>query len=327
MFSESGGLSMKDNIMLQKDTIKSNKIFKGEWGKYIKHFDLMLMFLPVLIFFIIFYYLPMGGIVIAFKDYKMLDGILGSPWVGLDNFKRLFIEGDFLIVIRNTITISLLKLLTGFPVPIILAIMINELHSKKFKRLVQTITYIPYFFSWVVLGSIMIMLFSFSGPVNYLITALGLHNVNFLTDDLNYILLLLISAIWQNCGYGAIIYLAVISSIDPSYYESSLIDGAGRFDQIWHITLPCLAPTIITLLILNLGQILNAGFDQIFNTYTPMVYDVSDIIDTYVYRRLQTLDYSFGTAANLFKSTVGCVLILVTNKVANMLSDGEMGIF
>jgi putative aldouronate transport system permease protein len=306
--------------------VKSNKtpILK----QYINHFDLILLFLPGLALLILFKYVPMYGILIAFKDYRIMDGVMASPWVGFDHFIRLFKGNDFLVVLKNTLTISLLKLIIGFPAPIMLALMLNEVRSTKFKKIVQTFSYLPHFFSWVVLGGIMIMIFSTEGPVNILLRFFGANQaIQFFGEPVKFIILLILSSVWQSIGWGSIVYLATISSIDESMYEAAYIDGAGRWKQTLYITLPSLIPTIITLFILNLGHVLDAGFDQIYNLYNPTVYSVADILDTFVLRRLQKGDYSFGTAIGLFKSVVGLVLISIVNWISDKMSDGENGIW
>jgi putative aldouronate transport system permease protein len=289
--------------------------------------QLLLMLVPGVAYFLIFHYLPMYGLTIAFKDFRMDLGILGSPWVGLETFERLFSSRDFLQALRNTVVISLLHLGFGFFAPIILALLLHEVRMRTFVRTVQTMTYLPHFFSWVILGGIVIMFLSYEGPVNMLLRMSGLEPVQFLTNDLWFLATLVMTGIWQSAGFGSVIYLAALSGISPSLYEAALVDGASRWQQMWHITLPALRPTIIVLFILSLGNFLNAGFDQIYNLYNPLVYNVGDIIDTYVLRRLQTMDYSLATAAGFFKAVVGFLLIVMANTVARRLSDGEHGIW
>lgn len=295
--------------------------------RHARHTGLLLMLLPGLIYFFIFHYVPMYGLTIAFKDFRMAEGIIGSPWNGLESFRYLFSSEDFPIALRNTVVISLLRLTFGFMAPIVLALMLNELRIAWYKRTIQTLTYIPHFLSWVILGGIFLMMFSNRGPINQVLSLFNISPVNFLSEDGWFLFVLIVTGIWQSAGYAAVIYLAALAGIDPGLYEAATVDGAGRWRQTLHITIPSLIPTIITLFILNLGHILNAGFDQIYNMYNPMVYDVSDIIDTYVLRRLQTMDFSLATAAGLFKSVVGLVLIVLVNAAANRLSDGEQGVW
>ena len=294
---------------------------------YVRHRGLLLLVVPCVLFFIVFHYVPMVGLIVAFKDFVMTEGILRSPWVGLENFRRLFASDDFPRALRNTLTISILRLAFGFFAPIILALLLNELRLVLFKRTIQTLTYLPYFFSWVILGGIFLMMFGGDGPVNSIIRAAGHSPVSFLADDVWFIIILVATGIWQGAGYGAVIYLAALSGIDPQLYEAATIDGANRWQQTLHVTLPCLVPTIVVLFILNLGYILNAGFDQIYNMYNPMVYDVADIIDTYVLRRLISMDYGLATAAGMFKSVVGLALVCSANWMARKISGGEYGIW
>ena len=300
---------------------------KSRLQLYIAHKGLMLLFLPGFLYFLVFHYIPMGGIVIAFKDYFLLKGIMASPWVGMKHFVRLFTSEGFISVIFNTVRISLLHLAFGFPMSIILALSLNEVKSGIFKRGIQTITYLPYFFSWVILGGIIRMLLSMGGPVNDLLTSIGIERTPFLSNGRWYLFTLVITGIWKGVGYGAVIYLAALSGIDVELYEAAIMDGAGRWKQTMYITLPCLIPTIMVMLILNLGNILNAGFDQIYNTTSIMVLSVSEIIDTYVLKRMQGLDYGLGTASGLFKSAVGFVMVLSSNLIIKRLSDGEAGIW
>lgn len=307
-----------------KQSYESNQPW---YRPYVKHRQLFLLLLPALVFFLIFSYIPMAGIVVAFKNYNVSDGIMGSPWCGLDNFKRLFLGSDFQLALRNTVIISALRTLFGFSAPIILALCLNELRINWFKRGIQTFTYLPHLFSWVTLGGIFLMVFSTDGPVNVIAKSIYGEPIPFMTSDYWFIFILISTAIWQGIGYGAVIYLASLAGIDPTLYEAAVVDGAGRWKQTLHITLPCLIPTIITLLILSLGQVLNAGFDQIYNMYSSSVYDVSDIIDTYVLRRLETMDYALGTAAGVFKSFVGMMLVVSANWMAKRMSKGEQGVW
>jgi len=295
--------------------------------KYRRHIGLISMALPVLAFFLIFHYVPMMGLVIAFKDYAMSDGMFGSAWAGLDNFARLFSSEDFPRAIGNTLTISILRLGVGFFFPVILALLLNEVRQAGYKRSIQTLTYLPHFFSWVILGGIFLMIFGSGGPVNVAVKLVGAKPVTFLTNDAWFITVLIATGIWQGAGWGAIIYLASLSGISPSLYEAATIDGANRWQQTRHITIPSLVPTMITLFILSLSGILTAGFDQIYNMYNDMVYNVADIVDTYVLRRMMALDLSLATAAGMFKGVVGLVLVVGANFFAKKLSKGEQGVW
>ena len=295
--------------------------------QYRRHKGLLLLVAPGLAFFLVFNYLPMFGLVLAFKEFRLSAGILGSEWSGLENFSRLFGGADFPNALRNTVTISLLRLLFGFFAPIALALMLNEIRVSWYKRTVQTVTYIPYFLSWVILGGIFLMIFSQSGPANQISQLFGISPIEFLTNDFWFIVVVIITGIWQAAGYGAVIYLAALAGISPDLYEAAVVDGAGRWKQTLHITIPGLVPTIITLFILNLGHVLNAGFDQIYNMYNPMVYDAADIIDTYVLRRIVLMDFGLATGAGLFKSVVGLLMVVLANSLARRLSGGEQGIW
>ena len=295
--------------------------------QYRRHKGLLLLVAPGLAFFLVFNYLPMFGLVLAFKEFRLSAGILGSEWSGLENFSRLFGGADFPNALRNTVTISLLRLLFGFFAPIALALMLNEIRVSWYKRTVQTVTYIPYFLSWVILGGIFLMIFSQSGPANQISQLFGVSPIEFLTNDFWFIVVVIVTGIWQAAGYGAVIYLAALAGISPDLYEAAVVDGAGRWKQTLHITIPGLVPTIITLFILNLGHVLNAGFDQIYNMYNPMVYDAADIIDTYVLRRIVLMDFGLATGAGLFKSVVGLLMVVLANSLARRLSGGEQGIW
>ncbi|NSW89635.1 MAG: sugar ABC transporter permease [Firmicutes bacterium] len=300
-------------------SVKSVNSFK----KFNKYKYLFLLLTPALILTFIFHYVPMYGIIIAFKDYKMIKGILGSDWAGFTHFQTMFTSPSFFEILRNTIIISLYRLIFGFPAPIILALMLNEIMHNKYKKIIQTISYLPHFMSWVVIGGILREVLSPQrGIVNYLIQLLGGKSIYFLADPLWFRTVLIISGIWQSVGWGSIIYLASIANIDIEMYEAAIIDGANRFQQAFHITVPMMYPVITVLLILSIGNILNAGFDQIFNLYTPLVYRVADIIDTYIYRRgLIESDYGFATAVGLFKNVIGFFLVIGTNFITKRISE------
>ncbi len=300
---------------------------RSRWTRMKRHRGLLSMIVPVMLFYSLFYYTPMTGLVIAFKNYVMSDGVYTSEWVGLGNFERLFSSEDFPRAIRNTLVISILRLSCGFFAPVALALMLNEVRISGYKRSIQTLTYLPHFFSWVILGGIFLMIFGGGGPVNSGIKLLGGNPVSFLSDDVWFIVVLITTGIWQSAGWGAIIYLAALSGINPDLYEAAVIDGANRWKQTLHITLPSLIPTMITLFILSLGQFLTAGFDQVYNLYNDLVFDVADIIDTYVLRRMMGLDLSLAAAAGMFQGVVGLILVVTSNFVAKKLSGGEQGVW
>jgi len=271
----------------------------------------------------LFHYVPLYGIQIAFKDYRIGVGIWGSQWNNFQHFKDFFGTPYFGRIMRNTLLISFQRLLFGFPAPIILALLLNEVGSIHFKRVVQTISYLPHFMSWVVLAAILTEVLSPQrGIVAYFYTLLGKQPPNLLMEAALFQPLLILTGIWQGVGWGTVVYLAAISSIDLELYESASIDGAGRLQRAVYITIPALYPMITILFILQTGGILNAGFDQIFNLYNPIVYEVSDIIDTYVYRvGLIDRRYDFSTAVGLFKNVFGVLLLLLTNAVVKRFSE------
>ncbi|MCE5326353.1 MAG: ABC transporter permease subunit [Planctomycetaceae bacterium] len=300
---------------------------RSGWAPYRRHAGLIRMIALPLAVFVLFNYVPMVGLIIAFKNFAMKDGMLASQWVGLENFYRLFSGPEFLRALRNTVIISVLRLGFGFFVPVILALMLNELRLTLLKKSVQTLTYVPYFFSWVILGGIFIMMLTGGGPIDSAVRSAGAGRVEFLSDPVWFVVVLVATGIWQGAGHAAVIYLAALATIDPNLYEAAAVDGASRWRQTLHVTLPCLVPTMIVLFILSLGGILSAGFDQIFNMYNPSVYVSADIIDTYVLRRLIAMDFSLATAAGMFKSVVGMVLIVAANWGARRMSRGEQGIW
>ena len=287
---------------------------------------LYLLLLPGIVFLIIFRYIPIFGNVIAFMDYNPYDAAQ-TTWVGLKHFQDLLTRPQFLQVFGNTLYISILKMVCGFPIPIILALMMNEMKNLKFKKVAQTLLYLPNFISWVVLaGLIMNMLDPDTGLVTGIINSISGEQVQVLTDTRYFVPMLIVTDIYKGAGWGTIIYFAALSGIDPQLYEAAEIDGARKWKQLLHITLPSITPTIVVMLILSCNNIVNAGFDQIFMLYTALVFSVADIIDTYVYRiGIQNADYSFSTAAGLFKSVIAFVMILIVNTVAK--KTGNEGIW
>jgi putative aldouronate transport system permease protein len=278
---------------------------------------LYLLLLPGILLILIFKYYPMYGLIIAFKEYNIFTGISASPWTGLLQFERLFRTPDFEQIFANTFIISFLKLIVGFPAAIILSLLLNELRHLPFKKLTQTIIYLPHFISWVIFaGIIMIFLNPVDGIINYVINLFGGEPISFLTEARYFRSILVITDVYKEIGWGTIIYLAAMSGADPHQYEAAIMDGAGRFKQMWHVTIPAIRPVIIILFILSLGNILEAGFMQIFLLYNPLVYDVSDVIDTYVYRKgILESNYSLGAAAGIFKSVIAFILIVLANKI------------
>ncbi|NOU91760.1 ABC transporter permease subunit [Paenibacillus sp. LMG 31456] len=282
------------------------------------------MFIPVVLFFIIFKYFPMFGLLIAFKDYNFADGILHSPWVGLSNFEMLFNQSQTLNIIRNTLLLSLLSLVFGFPVPIVLAILLNEARRLWFKKFVQTVVYLPHFLSWVVVGGLVLTIFSMeSSAINHWIEQQFGEPYPFLYNPNSWIAVFVASGVWKEMGFNAIIYLAALSSIDPSLYEAAAIDGAGKLKQIWHVTLPGIQTTIVLLIILAIGKVMDVGFDPVFNLQNNVVSSVSEVISTYVYRvGVQQGQFSLTSAMGLFESVVSFVLVLSANAIARKFQQG-----
>lgn len=286
---------------------------------------LYMLLLPGLLYFIVFKYMPMYGIIIAFQDYSPFKGIGGSEFVGLKHFLRFFEDDEFITVFRNTLLISFYKLVFGFPFPILLALMLNEVRKMAFKRIAQTLFYIPHFFSWVIFGGIVIQVLSSKGMINSVIAFFGGDPILFMAEKEYFRSILVISDIIKESGWASIIYLAAIAGVDPSLYEAATMDGAKKRHEIWHITLPSIKTTIVILFILQLGNILELGVQQVFMLYNPLVYEVGDIIDTYVYRvGLTQQKYSFATAVGLFQATVGLILIYAANAFAKRYSGGGL---
>lgn len=292
--------------------------------RMIKYKALIIMMLPAILFFIVFCYAPMYGIVLAFKDYNISKGIMGSDWVGLFYFEKLFSSSRFWEVLKNTLVISILKLVIGFFPPVIFALLLNEIQVKWFKKLTQTASYLPYFISWIVMAGMIKEIFSANGVFNQLVTAFGGEAQIWLSKKSCFRTILVSTDIWKNFGWGSIIYISAMSAIDPQLYEAASLDGAGRLQKMLRITLPSLIPVITINLILSMGGVLNAGFDQIFNLSNSSVKSVADIIDTYVYELgIQNRDYSLSTAVGLFKSVVAMLLVLGTNFIARRINGEE----
>lgn len=301
----------------------SNETVRYLWKKK----NLYLMLLPCLLFFLIFHYVPIYGIVIAFQDYRPGLGIAGSQWVGLEQFRKLFASSQFYDVFRNSITLSFLKLVFDFPVPIIVAVLLNEIRIALFKRVAQTLIYLPYFMSWVVIGGILVNFLSPNwGPANIVLKGLGLEPIFFLADDFWFRAVVVVSSIWKTAGWFTIIYLAALAGVNPELYEAAYVDGAGRLKRIFHITLPSIRSTVVVLLILNIGHIMSNGFEQIFVLQNSNNLSVSDVFETYTYYTAFTYgDFSYATAVGLFTSVVGMILLVAANYGAKKV--GEEGIW
>ncbi|MDF2923076.1 MAG: protein lplB [Paenibacillaceae bacterium] len=289
---------------------------------------LYLMLIPVAAYYILFKFAPLFGEIIAFKNYRIVDGIWGSEWVGLLQFERLFQSSDFLIVLRNTLLLNVYSLVFQFPMPIVLAVLLNEVKHEWFKKILQNMLYVPYFISWVVLGGIITAFLSPStGVVNTVLHNLfGIEPIFFLANSHWWPFAYIFSGVWQSVGFGTILYMAAMSGIDPQLYEAAKMDGAGKLRQIWHITLPGIRSTIVILLILRMGNMMDVGFEQINVLQNPAVYNVSDVISTYVYRiGIMGTQYSLTTALGLFQSIISIILIVSTNKMIKAF--GERGLF
>jgi putative aldouronate transport system permease protein len=299
--------------------INLNRIMES-MRKVFKFRYLYIMLIPGLIYFFVFKYIPIYGLLIAFKDYKFKLGIMGSEWIGLENFKLMFSYESFWEVFKNTIILSFARIIFSFPAPIILAIFLNEIKNIIFKRTIQTISYLPHFVSWVVLGGLFLQFLSPSiGPINVILKSMGIKPIYFMADNAWFRQVLVVTFIWKNAGWGSIIYLAALSNIDPQLYDSAHIDGANRMQRIIHITVPSLAPVITIMLIFEMGKIINDNFDQIFNMYNPAVYKVADVISTYTYRvGLVEMKYSMSTAIGLYKNIISFSMIIMAKALQNI---------
>lgn len=311
--------------------LKASAAYRGKLLKTIIANKFMyLLILPAFLATAIFNYWPMYGVLVAFKNFKLNLGILASPWAkynGFEYFRLIFKDPDVFQAIKNTLIISLGNLIILFPCYIILALLLNELKNDRYKRTLQSIMYLPHFLSWVIMAGILYNLLSTTAGAYGKITAfLGLEPFQIIGNPDAFRPLVFLSNIWKTAGWGTIIYLAAIAGINLEMYESAIIDGAGRFQRVWHITLPCIKSTMVILLLLQLGNIMNAGFDQIFNLYSPTVYNVGDILDTFVYRQgLENFQFSYSAAVGLFKSLVNLVLLIIANQTVKAL--GEEGIY
>ncbi len=306
----------------------NNKSRFSTWKRIKANRFIYFLLIPGLIFYIVFAYLPMYGVLLAFQDVGIGSSLLGNEWIGLENFQRLFEDEEFWIAFRNTIIISFGRLITGFSIPIILAILINELWHSKIKKTIQTIVTFPHFLSWVIISGIIFNLLSGDGLVNGIIEFFGHDKYYFSKEQNLFRPLLYVSGIWKSAGWGSVIYLAAISGINPELYEAATIDGASRLQRIRYITWSGMKPVVVLMLLLSIGGIMNAGFEQIFLMYNPTLYDVSDIIDTYVYRRtfVDGADYGLSTAAGLFKSVINITLLIFANYISKRI-DKDYSIF
>jgi putative aldouronate transport system permease protein len=281
-----------------------------------------LLALPVIAYFLVFHYLPMFGLIIAFEDFNAVKGIFQSPWVGFANFIEFFKGPSFFTILRNTLVISLLGLGVGFPLSIVFALLLNEIQWTGFKRVVQTISYLPYFVSTVVIAGLVIEFVSSHGMITNMLAALGFPRENLLTNPKYFWGINLISDVWQGLGYGSIIFIASISSTRAELHEAAAIDGAGRLQRAWHITIPAMMPTIVTVLILRVGLLMNVGFDKILLLYNPSIYETADVIATHVQRMgINRMQYGYSAAVGFFNSLVGTLLLLLSNYVSKKYTE------
>ena len=305
---------------------KRNNPFRKLGGKILKSKYLILMIIPAIVFYIIFNYIPMYGVLMAFKDFKPKLGIIASPWNGVDNFIRIFEEPKFWQAFKNTVIIGSVKIVISFAAAILIALLLNELRMRRTKKTIQTIVTFPHFLSWVVVSGFVFSLFAYNGAVNSLVAAMGGDRTNFLADKNFFFGLVFASDIWKEAGWGSIIYLATMAGIPQDQYEAADIDGATRLQKIWHITLPGIKAVAILLLIMSVGGVLSAGFDQILNLNNPLIREDVNIIDTYIYYHaiVGSDSAGIGTAIGLFKSVIGFTLVIIVDRIAK--ACGERGI-
>ncbi|QNK57368.1 sugar ABC transporter permease [Paenibacillus sp. PAMC21692] len=316
-------MQMANRLHETKKAISNERIKKRGGARNIrKYWPLYVMVLPGVVFLIMFRYIPLAGIVIAFQDYMIFKGIMDSPFVGFKHFQALFDYPQFWRVLKNTAIIGLYNIVFVFPVPVVLALMFNEIRNIVFKRSLQTIYYIPHFFSWVIIAGLTFDFLSSSGVVNSVRGWFGLDTILFMQDESYFRIITVLTSIWRDAGWGTIVLLAAISSINPEMYEAAMVDGANRIRQVLNITLPLIMPTVVILFLLNIGNFLDLSFEQIYNLLTPMTYPVGDVIDTYVYRvGIVQGQYSSTTAIGVFQSVIGLVLVVVFNRLAKRYQE------
>ncbi len=315
-------IDVKNSALLQKTPGIDLKVFVK---RLLKNKYLYLMALPVVLYYFIFAYYPMYGAIIAFKNFSPMKGIIGSPFVGLKNFRDFFNSYYFIRLLQNTALISLYDIIFGFPAPIILALLMSEVRNRFFRRTVQTITYMPYFISLVVVCGIIVDACLPNGFVSNVVSWLGVEKTNLLGKPEYFRSIYVGSNIWQNVGFGSIIYLAAITGVDQQLYESAVLDGAGRLKQVWHITLPSISSTIIILFILRIGNMLNVGFEKVILLYSPITYEVADVISSFVYRKgLLESNFSYSAAVGLFNSVINFTLLVIANRISRRLTESSL---
>jgi len=316
---------MKGSIMPAEATAPVKKLRTRPFKLMKRNWDLYLLMVPVMLYFVIFEYAPMYGVQIAFKDFMARFGIGGSPWVGFKHFERFFDSYYFERLMLNTLGIGVYELLVGFPIPILLALMINEVRSSKFKRTVQTVTYAPHFLSTVVVVGMLFLFLSNTGIVNQLLRLFGIEPISFMTEPGWFKTLYVFSGVWQQMGWSSIVYLAALAAVDPQLHEAARVDGASRLRRIWHINLPGIMPTIVILLILNVGRILSVGFEKVFLMQNELNMQTSDVISTYVYRTgIMGAQYSYSAAIGLFNSVVVFVMLVLVNWIARKVNETSL---
>jgi len=315
---------MQISKKLNNGWVDSKKLSKKDAIKkeFSKHWPLYVLIAPAMILTLVFSYIPMGGLVMAFQDYKPWLGILGSEWVGLDNFAKIFEFEASVNAIRNTLIISTSKIVLGLVVPIFMAILLNEVRHNGIKKGIQTLVYLPHFLSWVTVAGMLRDILGLDGLFNLVLSRFGVTPIFFLGEPEMFRTILVVSDLWKGFGFGMIVYLAAITNVDPQQYEAAEIDGATRLQQTRYVTIPSMLPIIIVMATLSLGNVLNAGFDQVFNLYSPLTYSTGDIIDTYVYRQsLLNGQFSYGVAVGFFKSLIGFLLTIIAYKLANKYAN------
>lgn len=297
-----------------------------QWRKRLKdvarHYEIYLIILPAVAYYILFHYIPMYSITMAFKDYKFNLGMFRSPWVGFQYFEAFFNYYNFWVLIRNTLLISFFKLVVYFPIPILFALMLNEIRSGWFKKVVQTASYLPHFISWVIAVVMLQQFLSLDGIVNQIREGLGLQKIFFMNEQQYFYPIMFLSYVWKSFGMGSVIYIAALAGVDVSLYEAARTDGAGKLRQIWHISLPSIMPTAVMLFILSLSSVLSAGWDQIYLLRSPGNMQLADILDTYIIQEgLRNAQYGYATAVSLFQSVIGLLLVYATNKLSSRVSE------
>ncbi|GGJ59788.1 putative aldouronate transport system permease protein [Anoxybacillus voinovskiensis] len=311
-------VSVKDNTEIVSPVVLRKYTYTK---KILQNYQLYLFILPTIIYFIIFHYLPMYGVLIAFKDFVATKGIISSPWVGFKHFERFFDSYQFWRLIKNTLGLSVLQLIVGFPLPILLALMLNQIRSEKYKRFVQTVVYAPHFISVVVLAGMIYVFFSNNGLVNNIIMIFGGEPISFMAKPEWFKPLYVASGVWQETGWAAIIYLAALAGVNPELHEAAVVDGANKWQRILHVDIPAIMPTAVIVLILSVGNIMNVGFEKAYLLQTPLNQPSAEVIPTYVYKMgLQQAQYSFSAAVGLFNAVINLILLIAVNKFAKKIS-------